>query len=84
MVDCRKCQRFSACYFDNDDCIGFMPKPQTNADRIRMMSDEELAKWMYDLTTNALSVLALGSNKQTKTISHWYDWLRKEAEDGRT
>lgn len=59
--------------------VGYTPK--TNADRIRSMTDEELAMWINDLTTNALSVLALGSNKQTKTISHWYDWLRKEADE---
>lgn len=59
--------------------VKFTWEIQTNADRIRAMTDEELAMWINDLTTNALSVLALGSNKQTKTISHWYDWLRKNA-----
>lgn len=49
MVDCRKCQRFSACYFDGDDCIGFVPKTMTHADRIRAMSDEELAKWFCSM-----------------------------------
>ena len=53
---------------------------KTNADRIRAMSDEELAMWINDVTTNALSVLALGSNKQTKTICYWLDWLKQEAE----
>lgn len=28
-------------------CSGCVPKPQTNADRIRSMSDEELAKYLY-------------------------------------
>lgn len=52
----------------------------TNADRLRAMTDEELAEWINDVTTNALSVLALGSNKQTKTALHWLDWLRQEAQ----
>lgn len=46
MVDCRKCQRFSACYFDNDDCIGFVQKPMTNADAIRQMTDDELYEFL--------------------------------------
>ena len=54
----------------------------TNADRIRAMSDEELAMWINDVTTNALSVLALGSNKQTKTLFYWLEWLKQEAENG--
>ena len=44
MSDCRNCKRFGACYFDNEDCIGFEPKTMTNADRIRAMTDMELAK----------------------------------------
>lgn len=53
-------------------------KPITNADYIRSMSDEELAMWINDITTNALSILALGSDKQTKSIFHWLDWLKEE------
>ena len=55
-------------------------KPITNADRIRAMSDEELAMWINDITTNALSVLALGSDKPTKSIFYWLNWLKKEVE----
>ena len=55
-------------------------KLQTNADYIRAMSDEELAMWINDITTNALSVLALGSNRQTKSIFYWLDWLKQRIE----
>lgn len=55
-------------------------KLQTNADYIRAMSDEELAMWINDITTNALSVLALGSNRQTKSIFHWLNWLKQRVE----
>lgn len=58
---------------------GVQKRIATNADRIRSMTDEELAMWINDVTTNALSVLALGSNKQTKTIFYWLDWLKQEA-----
>ena len=45
------------------DCIWM---PRTNADRIRAMSDEELA--------NVLSWLS-----DKKTADGWLDWLREEA-----
>ena len=65
---------------DAKEPSNFKPKPATNADRIRSMTDEELAMWINDITTNALSVLALGSNKQTKSIFHWLDWLTQKIE----
>lgn len=52
----------------------------TNADYIRAMSDEELAMWINDITTNALSILSLGSDKQTKSIFYWLDWLKQRVE----
>lgn len=33
------------------------------------MSDEELAMWINNITTNVLSVLALGSDKQNTQYS---------------
>ena len=59
-------------------------KKQTNADRIRAMTDEELAEWLYDMTTNTLSVLDLGSNRQTKTALGWFNWLKQEVDDEHT
>ena len=49
MSDCRKCLDFEWCT-ENEDCGLFKPKTQTNADRIRAMSDEELALWFDQLT----------------------------------
>ena len=45
------------------------PKPKTNAGRIRSMSDEELAEFIYDKNEE-------GSREA------WLEWLRKECEDG--
>ena len=67
-------------------CVSYCPQatpPKTNADYIRAMSDEELAMWINNITTNALSILALGSNKQTKSIFHWLDWLKQEYENNK-
>lgn len=72
----------TACLFPfptNTVIDSYEVKPKTNADRIRAMTDEELAMWINDVTTNALSVLTLGNNKQTKTIFYWLEWLKKDA-----
>ena len=60
-------------------------KPQTNADRIRSMTDEELAKIISDsidcnVCQEQFSVLCDGTSKTCK--QSWLDWL-KEAADGR-
>jgi hypothetical protein len=34
-----------------DKCKNYTPDYQTNADRIRAMTDEELAKWLCEITT---------------------------------
>lgn len=49
-------------------------KPQTNADRIRSMTDEELAKWFDTVTKDVLG----GS---TWDKNGWLKWLREEMED---
>ena len=51
-------------------CLGF--EPQTNADRIRAMTDKELAK--------AICRLELLLAKQGhRGFQAWLDWLRQEA-----
>ncbi len=48
-------------------------KPQTNADRIRSMTDEELAEWFNTVTKDVLG----GSTWNKKG---WLKWLRAESE----
>lgn len=72
MVDCRKCQRFSACYFDGDDCIGFVPKTMTNADRIRSMTDEELAEYLDGVCHDLWQMFVRDPKKM------WLEWLKEE------
>ena len=40
-------------------------KPVTNADRIRAMTDEELATFLSDATSNAMIVLEKGSRRKS-------------------
>lgn len=48
-------------------------KPQTNADRIRSMTDDELAEWFDTVTKDVLG----GSTWNKKG---WLEWLREESE----
>ena len=61
--------------------------PQTNADRLRAMSDEELAEWMAtvpmsyeDVCPNPIPKECNGGDRET-CIQCWLDWLRQEAAD---
>ncbi len=70
MSDCRKCAVFSWC-MENEECGLFKPKPQTNADRIRSMTDEELAKF--------ISGKARGFGEEYEGYMSALDWLKEEA-----
>ena len=59
-------------------------KPQTNADKIRAMSDEELAEWIWadacpGIPTTSCGVCPEGQEKPC--IECWLEWLKKEATD---
>lgn len=53
--------------------ISNVKKRQTNADRIRNMSDEELAEFL------AVHDLALNGN-DLPMLTDWFEWLQSEAE----
>ena len=66
-------------------------KPQTNADRIRSMSDEELATHLYDIGWDcclcaehrrlANEPLLRGENCDEKCVEHCLEWLKRPAEE---
>ena len=51
---------------------------QTNADRIRSMTDEELAEWIAD------DLIEPGYNTREQTVEMWLDWLKQEASNAGT
>ena len=51
------------------------PKPQTNADHVRSMSDEELAEWLTKITDDAQS------DARTKCDYQWAEWLKSEVKE---
>jgi hypothetical protein len=59
-------------------------KPKTNADRIRAMTDEELAEFFQN-TTFCDSCFINKNECGTESyscIQRWLDWLKQEAEGG--
>ena len=62
------------------DCCDFAVEQPTNADRIRSMSDEELADMLWKTGRNYRAVCAdpvVDYNEQHK---HFIDWLQQQAE----
>lgn len=60
------------------------PKPQTNADRIRAMTDEELAEYLCKAIRGGIMMLFPDSHYSKDEIAElnhdWLDWLRQEVE----
>ena len=52
------------------DCP-YRTEPVTNADKIRAMSDEELAEWMAECN----------AYKENADASQWLPWLKQPAEE---
>lgn len=98
MADCRICVQDCSIHEDvwkalKENCRNYKPKPMTNADRIRSMSDEELAKFCgkdvdacppgRDSGKCIDELYARGegpcpSDKQC--IECWSNWLKQEGE----
>ena len=61
----------------------FHPKPVTNADRIRALSDEELAKQIVDWNNgdcpHVENICRLLRPATCEPWKCWLDWLRQEA-----
>ncbi len=70
--ECRVCENNG-----NEYCFacdnGSQFKPMTNADRLRAMSDEELAKMINGFESFALDCGGAWSTE------NWLEWLRQEA-----
>lgn len=66
--------------YPNIECVNcgtgfrnYLPyTPPTNADRIRGMSDEELAEFLWEQN---------GSNRYWKSVDKYVDWLQQPAKD---
>lgn len=67
----------------SDYCENWKTTKQTNADRIRAMSDEELARFLYNNSDGqcpAIEHCPTPTAPQNCPDGHcWLDWLRQEA-----
>ena len=78
MANCHNCERLVICPWANPEeiiCSSFKAKPITNGDRIRSMTDEELADWVWGAETAGRAYGPRGKKA-------WLDWLKQEATDG--
>lgn len=75
--------------FQGDGKIAFVPvvvnakqHPQTNADRIRTMTDEELATWLNCMQSNAYHCGEFGRTNAAYPFNNgdWLAWLKDGAE----
>lgn len=59
----------------------YVPPCQTNADRIRAMSDEELAGWLNDVNMCSCSYAMGKSPCDGAGCPCWLDWLKSPVEE---
>ena len=58
------------------------PPKQTNADRIRSMTDEELAEWLKTIVQSmSLPIAFVGFDKK-EMVEDWLAWLKEEVDNG--
>ena len=62
--------------------MGYQPSIKTHADRVRAMSDEELAKYLAGVANDGGGSCAPGCHDCAahNCKEAWLDWLRQEAE----
>lgn len=78
-MNCENCKKYEDCKSGSGltwPCGAYAPKIVTNADRIRAMSDEELAKAMNMLCPPVTNCIDGG-----ECVKCWTDWLRQPAEE---
>lgn len=86
MADCRICADFDWC-LENEDCGLFKPKPLTNADRIRAMTDEEMLSFFCAVEENVGCPPDINVTGKCEELhgenckSCWLEWLTQEVQD---
>ena len=70
--------------FTGDKEAKIIRKPKTNADKLRAMSDEELAVWLRNIRYSWTCVPRDNGNRCSNFNDDcnacWLDWLKQEAE----
>lgn len=93
--NCRECKYGSECNTANAHGykVGFCSqytqktKAQTNADRIRSMTDEELSSWINDHADCTCRCEAWKDgcmDSDSTCMAAWLEWLKEDVKDGET
>ena len=80
---CKDIECYSYSTNPDTECMDY--QPQTNADRIRAMSDEELARFFFDCVACDDCPVGIAKCKReffSRCMDAALDWLREEASDG--
>ena len=77
MADCRQCANFDWCA-KNEECGMFKQKPMSNADRIRAMTDEELAEFLTTEDMCELICSPAPPHCDGQCKQKMLDWLKQE------
>ena len=88
LIKARPCYECSAC-MSGDDHYKHCPNTQTNADRIRGMSDEELAKFIKHLDSGLDEICDIqdisqdgnGCDRHENCYACYLDWLKQPAKE---
>ena len=80
MEICKRCKNESTCSVssESDFCLNYEPRPLTNADRIRQMSDEELA---LHIGCTHVGEWCPHLDDDVKCVDCRLAWLKKEVEE---
>lgn len=85
---CKECYNMECIFvtgeredIDTSECADF--RPMTNADRIRTMSDEELATWLNCMQSNAYHCGEFGRTNAAYPFDNkaWLEWLKAEVSE---
>ena len=71
--ECDKTMGSPFCCYEHEE------KP-TNADRIRAMSDDELAEWLFEFDCEAVAIGLLQMEQGLMTKEERLEWLQQSAE----
>ena len=87
-MKCENCTKYDDCRIGSGltwPCGAYVSKTITNADRIRAMSDEELAHLLMGHGTFECPVCEIGDQRKcdTECEKHCVKWLQQPAEEER-
>lgn len=78
------CKRFLLHMKKREDasrCRDFIPKPKTNGDNFRAMTDEELAEWLAcncDCASTCMAMKPCCAKSEKDCVQAWKEWLKQE------